>query len=530
MRKFIALLAGITLFLLCGCGEAIPAPDPSTGPSTAEPETTAFVPATIAYIPPTTAPWVPNDPPAVMEPVQGGKMLYTFPGKVPYRMEEYDGDEYPIYPIGLINQDGKLVSPAIYHRVDYFYDEGRQRIIGVVAQLDNETTIYWLNGESRVLPCESYRATVCPGGRYAIIEAARPTYLFGDSAWDPQKDGLYDIKKNQYVIEPKLGQLIQYACGGVVLGYQYNHRETPGDTLGEQTAQWIFYCADERVVDFSTLGDRVQEYYPETGWFGGTIPVFDSDLQRIPLTENWSMESGRSGGFNCGEWCRISRYPNYNSWINRKGEMSDKQYASVSRNGTCYLVTNDIEFYSEHILLDANLEEVCREGEGEKMIVLGDGFLLVNKANMQVKKAFDSDGKPFPKTDSFQCWAGGSAAYAVQNGQWSLLNLAQFFPEPKDGHEGAWPFANAIIVCEDYLVVRTGVTWETEDGTIIYDTFAIDWQGNKVQNCPLEPYFDQLYSDYNTASPQGPSYYWVEIPTRRGYISTSGTWLFIDQS
>jgi len=75
------------------------------------------------------------------------------------------------------------------------------------------------------------------------------------------------------------------------------------------------------------------------------------------------------------------------------------------------------------------------------------------------------------------------------------------------------------------------VTWENEDRPAIsYDFFAVDWQGNMIKDCPLEPYFDQLYpgSEHSTAGYQGPSYFWVELNGQRGYIDTLGNWLFID--
>ena len=513
MRRIAALLLGLALAGLCGCGAA--APEETT------PETTAFVPATIAYTPPTTAPWVPNDPPAKMEPLQGGKMLYAFQGKVPYKSEEYEGEIYHTYYLGLVDQDGKLVSPPIYQKIDYFYDEGRQRIIGMVAQLDQETTIYQLNGESRVLPCESYRATVCPGGRYIVVEAAKPGSLSGAWVGDPLKDGLYDIVNDRYVIEPKIGQAIGYSGGSMVFKNQFNSTDAQGDII----EKWFFNYADESLMEWPLyqLGN-VWDYYPETGWFGEHI-VYDSNLQIVPGFEDWSVDNS---GFDGGEWCII--YNNYHysgmyTWINRKGELAEKMYNYISRTGTSFLVEDDDTF----ILLDASLQEVCKPGEGEKLVPLDKAFLLVNETDKHVIKAFDTDGNFFPKTDAFKCWASDEMAFAVQDGNWRALDLRPFYPELREDHESYEdPYARALVVSEDYVIVETGI-YQYFEGTR-QNIFAVDWNGKPYPNCPLKPYFKQLASANGTAGPQGPSYYWVEHNGKRGYINTRGEWLFIDET
>ena len=518
MRRLAAILTGFALVLLVGCGEIIPAPGPSTEPT--EPATTVFVPATIAYVPPTTAPWEPNDPPAKMEPKQGGKMLYTFPGKVPYEIIEDEEGEYPQYPLGLVNQDGKLVSPAIYHNVKYIYDEAKQRFIGVIAIKDREFTLYQLNGDKKVLLCDGFDIHVYPGGRYATVRAAEQGRVDCWSAWEPQKDGIYDIMNDKYVVEPKDGLLINYS-GGVALGYQHDSIDAQGDEI----AHWAFYCANENIIDLWGLG-RPQAYYPETGWFGN-YTIYDSDLQLI--LEDWCVDNS---GFDGGEWCILSRFTGESgmTWINHKGELAEERYKSIARLGACFLARNNYES-GPVSLYDPNLNLICTTEESEQLVWIGpqtDGTeaILLIDTNGIVKKAFDPNGKP--TTINIQHWPlYTNAMYKEQNGNWRVLDLRPFYPIPMgDPYGGDDPYAQAIVVCDDYVIVETGIY--VSHYATNSKTFAVDWQGNPYPNCPLKPYFGQLDQTYKSAGPQGRNYYWVETPTKRGYINTAGNWLFID--
>jgi len=181
MRKFIAMLTGIALVLLCGCGEGISAPDLETMPSEA---------ATIAYVP---LP-LPTHEGTAMPPLQGGPMLYPFPGN----REDIWETTY-----GLINQNGEVVAQRQYDFYpQYVYgDAARTLVIGLVAsqRLDEETfayTYYNLDGTAKKLACEGARQPdiiVFPGGRFAVVNTG---------AWDKRRAGLLDIEANAWAMEP----------------------------------------------------------------------------------------------------------------------------------------------------------------------------------------------------------------------------------------------------------------------------------------------------------------------------------------
>ena len=190
------------------------------------------------------------------------------------------------------------------------------------------------------------------------------------------------------------------------------------------------------------------------------------------------------------------------------------------------MVTNSDE-QGAQALLDADLNEICAVGAGESILKLEspwpyriEGFLLVDAAG-NVVKAFGPDGKPFSQKEAFQCWTPGEAAYALQNGKWRALDLTQYYPQA--GQAGSEPYARALALCEAYIVVDTGVHWYSAGAP--HDTFAVNWDGNKIDNCPLVPFFGLI--GYQTAGEQGPAYYWVEQGGRKGYINLNGEWLFV---
>jgi len=524
MKKFLALSAVLALLLtLCACDwfSKIKDNDNTTlAPTSADTTTTDTD--------------TPPDSPSPMEPLQGGPMLYTFPGSGPYKTEisEYDGDEYPVYPLGLVNQGGKLVSPPVYHFVDYIYDEAKAQVIGLSAVKDREITIYELGGQSRVLPCEGYRIDVYPGGRYATIYTSQDfSWTGAESVSDPLREGIFDLQKNKFVVEPKVGQMIQYAAGGVALGYQYNS----ADATGNETAQWAFKCADESILELPLSMGRVQQYFPETGWFGSITAdyeqrVYDKDLKLIPSMTGWSVDFE---GFRGGAWCMIYNnhaFPGVSTWVNRAGELSDKRVKGeiyTHFGWQCFLVDGDK-------LFDADLNEIAAPKSGERLVKLWNmggadsgGFVLLDSAG-NIKAAYDLAAQPMKASARFACWFNDETdgVYASHNGQLFALDLTRFFPTPKPAHKGGIPYARAIAVCADYAVITTGVHW-WEAGAA-YDTFAVDWQGKPMDDCPLQPFYALL--DGRTAGEQGPLYYWVEQEGgQRGYINTSGEWLFIDE-
>ena len=488
------------------------------------------------------------NPDAAMAPLQGGPMLYTFYGSEAYETytSDYDGEEYPVYPIGLIDQNGKLVSPPVYHDVQYTYDEAEQRVTGLAAVKDRAFTLYQLDGKSRVLPVEGFSIEVYPGGRYAWVNAAENGVHGGWEAENLLQEGLYDLQNNRWAVEPKIGQMVnRHRTGELVFIYQYDSQ----DAMGEVTAQWAFRCADESMLELPLALGRMQEYYPETGWFGAIWAqsddwehrYYDKDLRLIPALTGWTMDDYE--GFAGGQWCMIynnEEFPDITTWVGRDGKFSDRRHkgnAYSNPGGKSYLIeSGDIT-----TVLDAELNEVFSLEAGILFAILrtesgkDEGFLHLS-ADGRVQAAYDFAGKPMQAPDQFHCWLyfsndvveeGAYTACSAKDGRWAILDLAQFHPTPKKGDEEGTPYANPLVMCEDYVVVEAGVHWY-EGAPAVYDTFAVSWNGKPYKNCPLEPFFGLLSSQ--TAGEQGPHYYWIEQENgKRGYINTKGEWLFVDE-
>jgi len=483
-----------------------------------------------------------NAAPAPMEPLQGGPMLYSFYGSEPYttRIGEESGEEYPVYPLGLVDRDGKLVSPPVYHNVQYIYDEAGRRVIGLTAVKDREIYIYELDGKHGKLPCEGYRIEVYPGGRYAAVYTAPDMQWHGgESAEDHMREGLYDIRNGKYLVEPKDGQMLNYKQGGVVLGYQYS-----ADNIsdGEQTAQWAYRLEDKSRMELPMSLGRVQDYYPETGWFGAMHMegdweqrVYDKDLKVIPALTGWSVDYA---GFNGGQWCMIynnKALPGVHTWVDRAGNLSDKRYKDIysSDGWQCYFSGDNFDWIKKTgVLFDTDLNEVCRTDSGERLAVLRtldgtDQYFALLDAGKNIKAVYDLAAKPVARApEQFRCLLDSDTGVLFRGyeGEWRVLDLKQFFPRHKPEHRGGEAYANAVAACGDFVVVGTGVHWYEAGAP--YEIFAVDWDGNRLDSCPLEPFFDAL--GYQNAGEQGPYYYWVELEGKRGYINTQGEWLFVE--
>ena len=227
MKKVFAALLCILLFAgMCACGKAeVPAEENETTITTVY-TTTAATEATteMQTEPPTQEPVTldPNRPMAIMEPVQGGLMLYTFIGR--------NGK------LGLINQDGKLVAapqyepPNIYNYsaeyiMDAKYTYGTNgRIDGMTVQKGErgESFVhYTLDGKSR--PVEGHQEyieknTDADKGIYSRKNERMATIL------DADKNLLYTIKPGEKIVVlypvpyelRMMGLVVQDAEGRVV--------------------------------------------------------------------------------------------------------------------------------------------------------------------------------------------------------------------------------------------------------------------------------------------------------------------------
>ena len=186
MKKLFAALMALGLFMLMGCGEAKEGEVTTVEPTTEA--TTTEEPLTLD----------PNRPMAIMEPVQGGPMLYTFTGK--------NGK------LGLVDQDGELVAQPQYEQPNYwdysatfslraeYTRDANGRIDGITLQKGEkgeEIIHYTLDGKSR--PVEGFPEN---SDRYAFADDSLFSYQDegAGTVYDADQKPLYTTKPGEKII------------------------------------------------------------------------------------------------------------------------------------------------------------------------------------------------------------------------------------------------------------------------------------------------------------------------------------------
>jgi len=487
-----ALFCVCSLALLCGCGEG--APEGTDSPAT-EMSTTAE-PITLD----------PNRPKAIMEPVQGGPMLYAFPG-----------DEEYIY--GLINQDGEVIAEPRYGSFfqdspQYVYsDATRTRVIGLVAsqqidERDSTFTYYSLDGTAKMLNCEGRRIRVAPGGRYAFVAMG---------TWPEEHEELFDIEANTYEVEPKDGLL---------------HFET-GQMIAPPAKPGIF-----------------NDYLPEVEWFcfvdNRVFRWYDAAFNHMPQLDNWRIHP-----FN-GKYAHMHMdgSPVTAAWVDREGNIVKHIEGSINYYYSdplfCYIVNRSNRF-DDSLLFDADLKTVF---EGNIIAFDGPlkGYVLLDEQR-QVQASCDVQGKPLPVNETPYVLSAGPGHWQwlrLQDGVWrtppdlSAYGLRHSYYYDA-GFSTKFVGASVVEAYEEFILISgwQGLAKKKQKKYIEPSLIAIDWDGNLYPDCPLELFYGSaifVEDDYlgayqwRTAGPQGPSYYWVELDNKRGYINTRGEWLFIDES
>jgi len=511
-----------------------------------------------------------------MEPLQGGPMLYAFPGN--------GEDEWGLY--GLINQDGKMIAEPQYshfpryaglsqHNPCYVYsDIEKTHIIGLLARQTvgdgplGIYTYYSLAGKAKQLNCGAvYEIKVAPGGRYAAIVKTYSEVNNGLNWVVHSSQGLFDIESNTWVIHPEDDLRID-VYSDVAIGRIWK---------SSKFEQWCFdYKTGEQQILPTALFESAEymEYIPDVKWYllliGGTFRWYNEEFQHMPHLDNWRAYGNLEF---YGEYALIYKEgsPHYTAWVDRSGNIvHEKRYchlSDTSQTPYCYSViewsqikkeilhNNDDDLVSirnerAYILLDPDLNPVFTGKPGD-MIRAFDrsavkGYALLDSQG-RVKDVCDIYGKPLPVSDTPYILHGWYAPWVkLHNGVLSEipdlsnygLNSYYYF----DGCEGDFIDARAVAAYDDFILISGwhGLAQKKQDKYADPILFAVDWDGNLYPDCPLEPFFDSAHTElddyfshsfsWSTAGEQGPNYYWVALDGKRGYIDVYGNWLFIDKS
>ena len=519
--------------------------------------------------------------PGIMEPLQGGEMLYTFP--------DDSGDEWGAY--GIINQNGEVIAePQYFHYPryvtysqydpQYVYDKGKERIIGLLAKQDvNEKgqgiyTYYTLDGKAKQLNCgAAYEINVAPGGRYAVVIETYSEERNGSNWTVISEHGLFDIENNAWAVKPKEGQYIgrlddMYMFSDAAIGRTWKE--------GKLVEAWYFDFETGEQHSLPTAlveSANHMEYIPDVKWFlfmiDGTFRWYNEEFQHMPQLDNWRAYGNQEF---YGKYALISKEgsPHYTAWVDRGGNIiHEKRYCHLSETSQmpyCYPViewsqiekeilhNNDDNLVSirderAYILLNPDLNPVFTGEPGDLIRVFDtpfSGYMLLDKQG-RAKDVCDAYGNPLPVSDTPYILHGWYTPWVkLQDGMLIELPDLSDYGYNKyyyfDGCEGDFIDARAVVAYEDFILVSgwQGLAAEKQDEYVNPILFAVDWDGNLYPDCPLEPFLGSAHTELDdffkhsfswpTAGEQGPNYYWVEKGRKRGYIDTHGNWLFIDKS
>jgi len=487
----------------------------------------------------------PNRPKAIMEPLQGGPMLYAFPGK-----------SEGMY--GLINQDGEVVAEPQYdsfhsYGTQYVYsDAEKSRVIGLVAGRrvgmpktgDGPLytfTYYSLDGKAKALKCgEAVMIQISPGGRFALVSTKQYDYL-------PQEQGLFDMEANAWVVKPKDGYWFNideyvYSDGAIM-------RKGTWDNV---TEQWYYdYETGERLPLPTDMG-ILSSYAPEVQWFCfsegnpyyGDCRWFDRSFNHLPQLDNCRQISRF-----IGDYAFVYSAYAIGNWVDREGNVIPNEEKMSLEDGSR---EQGMFCWQTRIptLLDPDLNPVFTGEPGDRIRSFDGplkGYVLLDE-NWQVKASCDAYGKPLPVNEAPYVLRAGYRHlwFKLKDGIWratpDLSAYRLHFWYYDDGYEGDYLEAKVVEAFEDFILI-CGWQNRAEKKQEVYvapTLFAIDWDGNLYPDCPMEPFYDSAKFvesewiightyQWRTAGEQGPSYFWVEHNGQRGYIDTAGNWLFIDE-
>lgn len=421
MRKIMCIVLAGVLLGLWGCGEAA-----QTSPESS----TATTPAPTTTLPPMTEPATTVAPPpealregAVMPPLQGGAMLYTFPAAQPYEMREGEYEDYPVYYLGLVNDLGEVVAAPQFTSVQYEYNDSG-KVIGLFAHRDRDITWYSLEGKAKPLPFQASEITSLNNGRYWIVSLE--VELEEESAFRHGIcDGLYDAQEEAFVYPMQEGLLFRL-YSGMVFGHRYENKSFDSNYLSG--FQWN--PADGSTREFPAQW-RCQGYFPENGWYemakytesDVNICIVDQELNTVPaLYTEWHI--GKH--FDGGNYLVIrSRYgESTETWADCNGTISELRFTRIVRQGGCYIAWEGGYDWDGGvpILFDGMLRQLHKAAQGEEFVMLYDVQADVYYSQPELIALLGSDGMPR------KLWDAQTAKSLMHKGKAGVGSVAAAVP------------------------------------------------------------------------------------------------------
>jgi len=512
-KRLLAIGLALALLALVACG--VP-PAPNTGPTEA-----------------TAPPPLPARDGAVMPPPQGGPMLYAFRAAEPfeYRENGHDTGPHPVFHYGLVNDMAEVVAPPRYEIVEYIHD-AYGRITGLLAFAGRAVTRYTLDGTANPLPFTATGVQPLLDGRHWIAFGVGEADELGPRTHDVlTQNGVFDTETETFVIPPTDGLDI-WARDGVVIANQYEAND-----FGSPLVRSFLWNPEDGSERAFPEGWRCQGFFPETGWFemvafsdegGFEIFIVDDNMNVVPyLRTEWHIDESFGGG----NFIVVRNMYNdfETTWVDRNGEFSDLRFDMIQRWNRCYIAWSDGHRWDggTPTLLDGQLNVLHEAQEGEEFIALFDAIdrqhddipkmIVLQDESGTVLNVWDAQtGLEFEGQSGR--WLGGDGVYVLEDGEWLVINSAQF----REGDEDAsW----IVLVTEQGMIIQ--LAQEGETAWLSMRHIAIDWQGNPTEH-PLQPFFEDGSLALRLDNPAAP-FFWIEGETQRGFVDKYGEWLFIDE-
>jgi len=511
-KRILAVSLALSMLALGACQFLTESDDPDATTTTTQQETS------------------PDREGAVMPPLQGGPMLYTFRAAEPFDTQPsgYDGTPQPVFHFGLVNDMGEMVVSPRYEHIEYIRD-ANGRISGLFAFIGREITHYALDGTATALPFSAAGISAADDGRHwaalsVNMEVGEDEPVRHEGGLD--QNGLFDSQTQTFVIPPTDG-LWLWARNGVIVGNQYESSDFGSPVL--RSFLWNPEDGSER--EFPE-GWTCQGFFPETGWFemvewseGGVVELFvvDEDMNIVPdLLTQWHIDAR----FDGGEFLVVrDRFDDsLNTWVGRDGAFSELRFDMIQRWNRSYIAWND----GMSTLFDGQLNVLHETAPGESFTAFSDAttahqpgsipeLIVLQDEAGAVLNAWDTEtGREFAGQNGR--WLGNDNIYVLENGQWNVIDVTQF----REGDEAiSW-----VMLASEYGLILQ-LAEDEQNFLISIRHIAIDWQGNLTEH-PLLPFFEDDSIHHHGENMPG-NYFWIEGETQRGFVNIDGEWLFVEE-
>jgi len=483
---------------------------------------------------------------------------------------------YPIYAkdgtVGLIDQNARVVAAPRFDSTQYILDvDSKAR--GVLAKLGREHWYFALDGTEKKLKLEADTLEPLPDCKTVIVHTIDPQNPYGmedlaewatpelikyyEDNWEKTRDGLFDLSKNRYIIEPKDGRMINPNGSDRVYATLYNRIDWRNDKA-KLISSDEYDLASGKIIKKNKKAERFEGYLPAPQWYYGyeednnmyTV-YYDKDFLKLDIYFGSIIDFkyGNYGIAYMEDESDAEEDLDIYTLIDKTGNLSDIRTRRIERVGNCFVCWDGYwssNGYSADYLLDSDANVVWSRKNGECLIPLepykrpGEvaGFKhyrydnngtdweisVVFDRNDKVIKVFDSDGNLLQAGEHPSVWVQGYGEQSIllgKNNKWTWVDFSKFVDYPVSNENRHNIFID--MATDDFV----HLTRYIGGSFLVYvEDFFLDYNGKKLKETPLSPFAKDArnsWMQYWTST----GYKWIETDTKTGYIDTQGNWFYV---